>query len=282
MAARCELRLPTKPDSRDAALAAIAEICRIEAKYSRYRNDSVIANINQNASDGEVFCDHETLSLLRFADDMYRLSGGLFDITSGVLRKAWNFKAGSVAAQAQLNQLLPLVGWKYVDIRHQTISFQRDGMELDFGGIGKEYAADRGRQVLIDKGVSCALIDLGGDIASLGGKPDGSPWTLGIRHPRQNDQILAVVPIQTGALATSGDYERFIVHQGIRYCHILNPQTGWPCTYWQSMSIIESSCLRAGALATIAMLKQQSAPEFLEQQRISWLGVGPDGAVLMV
>ena len=280
MAARCELRVENGARARDAAMLAIGEIQRIEAKFSRYRRDSALSEINRRASSSKVACDAETSALLHFANEMYGLSNGLFDITSGVLRKAWNFNDRQIPCHLILDPLLDLVGWEMVELENRTVHFKKEGMEIDFGGIGKEYAADRARKVLLENHVNRALIDLGGDIATIGTKPDGSTWMVGVRDPRVEDRLIAVLPLTTGALATSGDYERFFEHQGQRYCHILNPRNGYPCSYWQSVSITDASCLRAGTLATIAMLKQDQAPSFLRAHRVAWLGIDPDGKIV--
>lgn len=288
MAALCEIRVPQKEGAERAARMAIDEVRRIEAKYSRFTSNSVTTAINRSAGKSSYVCDPETMALLAFASTMFELSGGLFDPTSGVLRRAWKFQSKSVRSNAArlmppsketIAKLLPLIGWERLELDDGLIRLPIEGMEIDFGGIGKEYAADRARQILIQEGLDLALIDLGGDLATFGSKPDGSPWSLGIRHPRIADQLLATIPMRSGALATSGDYERSFVSQGIRYCHILNPKTGWPCQYWQSVSIAEASCLRCGAFATIGMLKEIDALNFLKQHVTTWLCVRSDGEV---
>lgn len=286
MAALCEIRVPQKKGAERAARMAIEEVRRIEAKYSRFTSNSVTTAINRSAGKSSYVCDPETMALLAFASTMFELSGGLFDLTSGVLRKAWKFQNKSVRSNAAslmppskeaIAKLLPLVGWEKLKLDDGLIRLPIEGMEIDFGGIGKEYAADRARQILIQEGLDLALIDLGGDLATFGSKPDGSPWSLGIRHPRITDQLLATIPMRSGALATSGDYERSFVSQGIRYCHILNPKTGWPCQYWQSISVAGTACLSCGAFATIAMLLESDASEFLGTYDTQWIGVGPHG-----
>jgi thiamine biosynthesis lipoprotein len=141
-------------------------------------------------------------------------------------------------------------------------------MELDFGGFGKEYAADRAATLLMGAGFASGFVNLGGDIRLLGPRPDGSPWTLGIAHPRVAGGVIAELALTEGALATSGDYERYLEHAGQRYCHILDPHTGWPVSHWQSVSVVAPACLAAGALSTIAMLKQAQAPAFLAEQGV--------------
>ena len=226
MACPCEIRLAGLSPSHATALAnaAIAEVQRIETKYSRYRSESVISRINAAAGSNTPFLiDAETAQLLSFAAELHRQSDGLFDATSGVLRQVWDFKAARAPSAEQIAEILPRVGWQHVEWSETHARLTRPDMELDFGGFGKEYAADRATTLLADGGARHGWVNLGGDIRVIGPQPDGAPWMMGIRHPRQDDAVIASIPISSGALATSGDYERFFVEHGERYCHILNP-----------------------------------------------------------
>jgi len=136
-------------------------------------------------------------------------------------------------------------------------------MELDFGGIGKEYAADQAAAVCIALGICHGLIDLGGDIAVIGPHPNLAPWNIGIRHPREPESSVMSVPVNCGALASSGDYERYMIVDGQRYCHILNPLTGWPCHGLAAVSVMAERCLVAGTISTIAMLKGRDGVRWL-------------------
>ncbi len=288
MASDCEVRLAGVSAARAQSLAAlaIAEVRRIETKYSRYRADSVVSRINAAAGSGEsIAIDAETAQLLAFATQLFTLSDGLFDATSGVLRQVWDFKTGRKPSPEQLKEVLPRIGWNHVQWTDQTAQLSRPGMELDFGGFGKEYAADRAATLLANEGVQHGLVNLGGDIRVIGPQADGSPWLMGIRSPRearaarQDDAVIASIPISSGALATSGDYERFFVDEGERFCHILNPKTGWPAQHWQSISVIAPVCVAAGAMSTTAMLKGPEALAFLQGQGVSYLAVNADGQV---
>src|SRR5665213_4398758 len=196
MASPCALHLYAANNTlaQLAAEAAQEEVWRIERKYSRYRSDSELSRINKiAASGGETEVDSETAGLLAFAFEAFEKSGGLFDISSGILRKAWDFGSAQLPAQKSLDLLLERVGLRYVHWRAPTIRFTRPGMELDFGGIGKEYAVDRASEIIADHGVRHALIDFGGDMLALDAHPDGSPWRIGIRHPRDQDGLMATV-----------------------------------------------------------------------------------------
>ncbi len=268
----------------DAAIAAaIADVHRIEAKYSRYRDDSVTVAINRAAGGAPVAIDEETAALLDYADQCFRLSGGRFDVTSGVLRRAWDFRRTPprLPADDELAALCDLVGWGEVERGARSIRLPRAGMEVDFGGIGKEYAADRAAAILAGHGVAHALVNLGGDVRALGGQADGRPWRIGVRHPRATEPgtAIASVDLADGAVATSGDYERYLEVDGRRYCHLLDPRTGWPVHAWQSVSVLAPLAVVAGSVATIAMLLAEDAPAFLSSQNLPWLGVDADGHV---
>lgn len=281
MASRCEVRLHA-PDATAAgawAEAAIAEVRRIEAKFSRYRDDSITTAINRAAGQDAVEVDDETAHLLNFGAALYAQSDGRFDLTSGVLRRAWDFKAGRVPAQRDLDALLPLLGWSQVQWRDRSIRLPRAGMEIDFGGIGKEYAADRAAAALVEHGGRSGFVNLGGDVRVIGPAPDGTPWRIAVQHPRgQAGEILAHLDVASGALATSGDYERYFIVDGRRYCHLLDPRSGWPVTAWQSVSVVAPLAVAAGACATIAMLHDvDGALVFLRGQGVRYLAVDAAG-----
>ncbi len=283
MAAENDLQLwsPDMARAQRAADAAIADVRRIEAKFSRYLADSVTTRINQAAGGKAVAIDTETAALLRYADHCFALSDGLFDITSGVLRRVWDFKRQppQLPDDAALAATTPLVDWASVAWDGNSIRLPRTGMEIDFGGIGKEYAVDRAATICIEHGIRHGLVNLAGDVRVLGPQADGSPWRIGIVHPRRPGVTIAGLDLAAGAVATSGDYERFFELDGRRYCHILNPRTGMPVTHWQSVSVIAPLCVVAGSCSTIAMLLEGGGREFLDTQQVQWLGVAPDGSL---
>jgi thiamine biosynthesis lipoprotein len=281
MACSCEVVLsaPTLADAQRLAQPGIDEVLRIERTYSRYRPDSIVARINAAAGVDWVDCDTETLSLLNFADQLHQQSGGLFDITSGVLRRAWNFAQANLPTAEQIDALLPLIGWSQVQREATRIRLPRAGMELDFGGFGKEYAADRAAALLQRTGVLHGYVNLGGDMRLMGPKPDGAPWVMGIQHPRERSQLLATQQLTAGGLATSGDYERFMVVGGQRYCHLLNPRTGWPVGHWRTVSVTAPLAVVAGCAATIAMLQGPQGLDFLRQSGHPFVAMAHDGQI---
>lgn len=261
---------------------AAQETWRIEYKYSRYRCDNVMAQLND--SNGEKLeIDQETNALLSFADQCYQLSDGLFDITSGVLRNIWHFDGSdNIPSEEQITRILPLIGWHKVHREtHGSVYYLSlpNGMELDFGGLGKEYAVDRSL-FLIQQRLSqsktlktSVLVNYGGDLACSGLRLTGEPWRVAVESIKQNNKAVAQVSVSHGAVATSGDANRFLLKNGVRYSHVLNPKTGCSVTDApHSVSVSGATCMQAGMLSTIASLNGQDAEAFLEAQGLEyWL-----------
>jgi thiamine biosynthesis lipoprotein len=281
MASRCEVRLAAADGAAAQVLAqrAIAEVKRIERKYSRYRPDSIVGRINAGAGAAWTALDAETESLLDYAAAMHAASGGLFDITSGVLRRAWDFRKPVLPQPSALAELLGLVGWQKVQRGRRRIRLPLAGMEIDFGGFGKEYAADRAAALLSEGGALHGYVNLGGDMRFIGPRPDGQPWQIGVQDPRHEDALSAGIPVILGALATSGDYERFIDIGGRRYCHVLDPRSGMPVSHWRSVSVLAPVAIAAGSCATIAMLMQADGLDFLEKSGMAYLAIDEQGQV---
>jgi FAD:protein FMN transferase len=260
------------------AQAAEAEVVRIERRYSSYRADSELTKINAAAASGNsVSIDDETEALVNYAKACFAKSDGAFDITSGVLRLAWDFSNSRLPSQTSIGTLLPRIGLDKVSVSGGCLHFARPGMELDFGGLDKEYAADRAAEACAGLGAKHGFVDLAGDIRIIGPQPGGLPWMIGIRHPRNPDLVIAEVAMSAGALATSGDYERFIELDRRRYCHILDPRTGWPARGLSSVTVISERCLVAGSLSTIAMLKGRDGADWLRQLNIRHIVISEDG-----
>jgi len=281
MGSPCELLIcaDSRAKAELAAEAGVAEVKRIEHKYSRYRPDSLVSAINARAGSGEWSeFDNETAWLLNFADTLYSNSEGLFDITSGVLRRVWNFDKALIPSLAALEAVLPLIAWSRVEIKNKAIRLPEAGMEIDFGGFGKEYAADSAAVALQKKGIAHGYVNLGGDIRVIGPQPgDSSPWKMAIQDPRQRDEIVATIPVFQGGLATSGDYEKYFEHDGRRYCHVMNPKTGVPVSYWQSVSIVAPLAIVAGSCSTITMLMEEKGGDWMKKSGFSYLGISNDG-----
>ncbi|HVK98338.1 MAG TPA: FAD:protein FMN transferase [Dongiaceae bacterium] len=280
MGSPCCLHLyaDSEQHAQQAAQAVEAEVLRLEQKYSRYRDDSLTAAINQAAKDGaSIEVDNETAALLDYAHTAWLQSDGLFDITSGLLRRVWNFRSGKIPTQKEIDLLLPHIGWGKVGWHNPLLNFVHRGMELDFGGYVKEYGADCAAAVAQQQGIQHGLIELGGDIRVIGPHPDGRPWSVGIRHPRTSGQVLAQIALTNGAIASSGDYERCIELNGKRYGHILDPRSGWPVQGLISVSVVANHCLLAGSATTIALLRGDQGTDWLDSLDLPWLAMDQQG-----
>ncbi len=282
MASACEIVGASDDGARTRLAIGLAarEVVRIERKYSRYRTDdsSIVHRINAAAGSAmTVACDAETAHLFELAARLFRLSGGLFDVTSGILRRAWNFSGSKIPSADDLAHVLPLIGWNMVEFGPAGVRLPHPGMEIDFGGIGKEYAADRAVSVLMRHGVAHGYVNLGGDIRVAGPRIDGGAWRFGVQNPRDAGAIVANIELRGGALVTSGDYVKFIEKNGIRFCHILSPKTGFSASCWRSVSVVGLSTVMAGAHATIAMLKEADAVQFLDEAQCQYLLIGAEG-----
>jgi thiamine biosynthesis lipoprotein len=284
MGSPCEIRVYGESRKQCDALARVGidEVERLEAKYSRYRADSALSLINAGAGDAQgVEVDAETARLLDYAATAWSESGGLFDPTSGVLRRVWNWKSGRVPGQDEIDAVLACVGWAKLEWRRPRLALPVAGMELDFGGFVKEYAADRVAELCRAAGARHGLVDLGGDLAVIGPHPDGSPWLVGIRDPRSPKQPMATVQLLGGGIATSGDYERGMTVDGVRYTHVLDPRTGWPVRGMKSVSVAAQRCLIAGTATTVAMLKGAiDGPRWLDELGLPSLYMDESGEVV--
>ncbi len=265
------------------------EAWRIEAKFSRYREGNSVYQIN-NARGGAVTVDDEMADLLDYATQCYELSDGLFDISTGPLRRVWQFTGDrAVLDQKALQEALESIGWARVNWSRPILQMPA-GAEIDFGGIGKEYAVDRTLRLLLEQatqgtatpGVS-VLVNFGGDLACSNARQTGEPWRVGIealsaQSPLQLQAPAKSLKLSQGALATSGDTHRFVYYQGQRLSHVLNPKTGYPVKDApQSVTVAAPNCTLAGMLATFAMLQGAEAEAFLEAQGVAfWIQRWPE------
>ncbi len=269
MASDCEvlLRAAHLAMARELGECAAQEAWRIEEKYSRYRSGSVISHLHAHQGT-PVTVDEETASLLDFAQRCYRISDGMFDITSGILRRAWTFDGSDrVPPPDAIAALMPYIGFEKLKWQSPSIEVP-PGMELDLGGIGKEYAVDRAYELLGKKAPGPFLINFGGDLRASGPPPNGF-WQVGVEKPGRARDAGMMLQLKVGALATSGDSRRFVLREGVRYGHVLNPKTGWPVLHApRSVTVAASSCTEAGMLSTLAILHGAKARDFLHEQAV--------------
>ena len=282
MASPCEIlsEAASAAEAREVTAIAATEAWRIEDKFSRYLPGNIIDQIN-TAQGGAVDVDAETAQLIDFSQTLYDLSGGRFDITSGVLRRVWRFDGSdNVPTRQQVAAVMSDVGWHRVSWRSPSLHMPAD-MQIDLGGIGKEYAVDRAANLVRQReSVSC-LINFGGDLAVTCSPSRRSAWTVGIESLRTGTTVPeSLLKLRVGALATSGEARRFLEKGGKRYSHILDPTTGWPVPNApRSITVAADTCTQAGMLSTLAMLQGEGAEAFLDAQSLDyWCDRGTDPA----
>ncbi len=270
----CEVRFDCDDPGVAAALGPIAaqEAARIEVTYSRYRPDSLLSRVNQSQG-RPVAVTPEMAALLGYAAECHAISDGLFDISCGVLREVWTFDGSDrVPSDEAVAALLPRIGWNKIQITPSHITLPT-GMEIDFGGLGKEYAVDRAVMLLRAETEIPFLVNFGGDLRVSGPRRDGQAWRIAIEGVDPGEDSQGVIQIRQGALTTSGDARRFLQKDGVRYSHILNPRTGWPVENPpRSVTVAAATCMEAGILSTLAMAKGSAAEAFLQAEGIrAWV-----------
>lgn len=283
MGSPCQIRLYAHSDEFGKSVISkmIHKLYQLNDKYTRYHSDSLTSKINASAgSDKAIKVDAETEAILNYAQVCYQQSDGLFDITSGVLRKAWNFSNNQLPEQKKIDRLLSLVGWHKIKWQPPFILLPKKGMEIDFGGVVKEYAADAVIAIAQQHEIKHGLIDLGGDIRSIGPLPNGEPWSVHVQHPRNPEKKLVKINLDYGGISTSGDYERYMIINGKRYSHIINPKIGWPIKKgYASVTVLADHCVIAGSATTVAMLKGVDALTWLEELTLPYWCVDDQGNV---
>ena len=250
----------------DAVNAGFAEISRVDALMSTYKPESQLSMINANAGVAPVKVDTEVIDNVEDAVKIARLTGGAFDPTVGPVVRLW--KIGSddahVPDPADIKKAVQLVGYEniVVDRGAGAVFLKKKGMSIDLGGIAKGYAADRAVEAMKKKGVKGGIVAVAGDLKLFGRRPDGSPWIVGIQHPRVKDGVLAKVGITDAATSTSGDYERFFFKDGVRYHHILDPRTGYPARGLISVTVIAKQSWLADSMTKMFVMGPVKAKEF--------------------
>jgi FAD:protein FMN transferase len=223
--------------------AALTEIKRLDRMMSLYKDDSEITRVNLAAGKHPVKVSPEMIEVVEAASEVSRLSGGVFDVTIGPLVVLWQMrlKEGKVPSTEELARVRRLVNFRNIvtDRAASTIFLKRPGMIMDFGGM-KGYIADRAADIIKKRGIDNAIIAVAGDIWVLGHREDGSPWRIGVQHPRERDKTLATLDLKDKYISTSGDYERFVIKENKRYHHIIDPRTGTPSTGVISATLIGS------------------------------------------
>lgn len=267
--------------------AAYQEIARIETLLSRYRSDSQIALINRSVGKEQfITITAEVSAIIGRALQYAEMTGGVFDITIGPVVDAWGIGTADerIPEAEELQHLLEFVDDRKVELEpEQGIRLRAPGMIVDLGGIAKGYAIDRGIEALRHHGVTMALINAGGDLRCLGTKADGTPWRIGVQNPREKNDIVGIIKVSDDAVATSGDYERYFMQDGVRYHHLLNPETGMPARECQSVTIVARTAEMADVMATaVFVMGPERGLAFLnEHPGLEGMIVDADGEFLV-
>ena len=234
---------------------AVDEIRRIENLLTTFSENSQTFRINQNAGIMPVDVDSEVFSLIERAGRISQLTDGAFDLSYGSLDKSlWNFDKTmkSLPDEETAKNNVRLINFKNIilDKTKQTVFLKEKGMRIGFGGIGKGYAADQAAQLLKKQGVESGIVNASGDLITWGNQPNGHPWTISLAHPDLPNQAFSELNISNLAVATSGNYEKFVIIDGKKYSHTINPKSGLPISGIKSVSIICPIAELADALAT--------------------------------
>ena len=233
---------------------AVAEVKRVEYLISDWIPTTQISQVNKNAGIKPVKVDKEVFDLVSRAIKVSQITSGAFDISYASMDRIWKFDGSMKAMPTEeaIKKSVSKIGYKNIilDPKEQTIFLKNEGMKLGLGGIGQGYIADKVKELLFSKGCVSGIVNVSGDINAWGKQPDGKPWTVGIVNPLNKNKIFATFPLENSAVETSGSYEKFVIFNGIRYAHIIDPRTGYPAQGVVSVSVFAKQTEIADALAT--------------------------------
>ncbi|MDG1930301.1 MAG: FAD:protein FMN transferase [Flavobacteriaceae bacterium] len=243
--------------------AAVAEIKRIERLISSWDMALQTSEINKNAGAKAVRVKKELFQLIERAKSISKLTDGAFDISYASMDRIWKFdeSMGQMPSDKEIKLSVAKVGAKSIelDAKNNTVFLKKKGMKIGFGAIGKGYAADKAKTLLQERGVSAGIINASGDMNAWGSQPDGTPWRVAIRNPMNKNKVFALMPLQNKAVVTSGNYEKFVRFNGVRYAHIIDPRTGYPATELISVTVFAPKAEFADALATAVFVMGKEA-----------------------
>lgn len=275
MASPCEILIRNTNSifCHQIAKNAVQETFRIEQKFSRYIKDNPVFKMNQS-NNAKITIDQEIFNLLQYAKNLFELSDGLFDITSGILASIWKYHVNAkVPTSSEIENVITHIGFKKL-VFDQTSFKMPKGMQIDFGGIGKEYAVDQVSSMLknlCQPTHSSFLVNFGGDLSAVKLKATDATWIIGLESTIDENVAESLINISQGSVATSGNTKRFIEHNGKRYGHLLNPKTGYPIQGAPlSITTFSNSCVLAGSFSSLAMLQGKNAESFLQQQSVKY------------
>lgn len=250
---------------------AITEIQRIEKLLTTFSNDSITAKINEMAGIQAVEVDDEVFQLIKRAQFISKITQGAFDISYGSLdKKFWNFdlQMTSLPNPNEAKKSVALINYENIilDETNQTVFLKNKGMRIGFGGIGKGYAAEMAKKKLIEANVESGIVNASGDLTAWGFQENGEPWTIGIADPNQKNAIFSAFKITNRAVATSGNYEKFVIINNKKYSHTIDPKTGYPVSGIKSVTILAENAEIADALATpVTVMGIEIGLDFINQ-----------------
>ncbi|WP_423128465.1 FAD:protein FMN transferase [Gaoshiqia sp. Z1-71] len=249
---------------------AIDEISRIERLISEWDPNTQTSSINQNAGFKPVNAEPELFDLIERSIQISKLTDGAFDISFAAIDQLWKFD-GSMTRMPDaesIKQSVSKIGYENIIMNKEegTVFLKLPGMKIGFGAIGKGYAADKAKTLLMENGVVAGMINASGDLNCWGNKPDGSPWLVGITNPVNKDQVFSWFPVDNSAVVTSGNYEKYVIFDGIRYAHIIDPRTGYPTQGLASVTVFAPKAELADALATsVFVMGKETGLDFIDQ-----------------
>ncbi|MBK5213282.1 MAG: FAD:protein FMN transferase [Flavobacteriaceae bacterium] len=249
---------------------AVGEITRIEKLISSWDPASQTSEINRNAGIKPVKVDEELYNLIGRCVEISKLTDGAFDISFASMDKIWKFDGSmtEMPSEEAIKQSVAKIGYQNIilDPENFTVFLKLEGMKIGFGGIGKGYAADKAKKLLMEKGVSAGIINASGDMNTWGRQPDGEFWKVAITNPMDKNKAFALLPLKDNAVVTSGNYEKYVTFNGIRYTHIIDPRTGYPATGIISATVFAPKAEIADALATsIFVMGKDVGIDFINQ-----------------
>jgi len=249
---------------------AITEITRIEKLISEWDPETQTSAIIRDAGIRPVKVDKELFDLIDRALKISKLTDGAFDISFAAMVKIWKFDGSMTEKPSddEIKKSVVKVGYRNIilDQENSTVFLKLEGMKIGFGAIGKGYAADKAKALLIEKGVKAGIINASGDLNAWGKQPDGKDWKVAITNPLNKEKVFAWLPVYNGAVVTSGNYEKYVVFDSIRYSHIIDPRTGYPSTGIESVTIFTTNAELADALATsIFVMGVETGLDFINQ-----------------
>ena len=246
------------------------EIVRIEKLISSWDKNSETAKINSNSGIEAVKVSKELFNLIDRSQRISKITSGAFDITFAAIDRIWDFDGGEsqMPSFEVIQNSISKIGFRKLELnkKESTVFLPEKGMKIGFGGIGKGYAADRAKELLINKGVKGGIINASGDMNTWGNQPDGSPWTVGIVNPMNKEKVFSWFSLEHDAVVTSGNYEKFTLIDGERFSHIIDPRTGSPSKGVISSTIFANKAELADALATATFVMGVDSGMFLIDQ----------------